>query len=229
VLALQLALLLLVALVPAIVLVIRLRNAELSRREPWRVLWRAFGWGAVFAAGIAIVAERFLDARFDSVLLWPAAPALTVSIVLVAPLVEELAKAAGLGIIDDRDPEPEDGYIYGGAVGLGFAATENAFYVLNAFLLSGESGAFTTALYRGLVTVPLHGAVSAIAGYGIWQARYGGRRLAAVWALAAAFALHAAYNALAATQLAWAALLAAALAVVAYLRITRRVVVLDAR
>ncbi|HUR68748.1 MAG TPA: PrsW family intramembrane metalloprotease [Candidatus Thermoplasmatota archaeon] len=224
--ALRLALLLAVALAPPIILAVRLRNAERHRREPWRVLWRAFAWGATGAAIVAILLESAFDARLRDATFF--APGFSVSVVLLAPLIEELLKALGLRFIDDAHPEPEDGYIYGGAVGLGFAATENTIYILSAFLTGGEQGAFVTALYRGIATVALHGAASAIAGRGIWRARYGG---AWGWALAgvlAAVAIHVVYNALAAVATGWATLAAAALAVVAYLRMMRRVAVLDA-
>lgn len=222
-----LALLLLIAFAPSIILAVRLRNAELHRREPWRALARAFLWGAVGAATLSILAESVLQDRFAgaAVIL----PALPLTVVLIAPLIEEVAKATGLFLIRDPAPEPEDGYIYGGAVGLGFAATENAIYVLSAFLVHGEDSAMATALYRGIATVALHGAASAIAGYGIWQARYGGHRMAAVWALLAAIALHMAYNGLSRLQPGWATLLAAGIALVAYLRIMRRVRILDER
>lgn len=223
---LQLLLLLLVALAPPIILAVRLRNAERRRREPWRVLWRAFLWGALIAATLAILFEGYLDEHFGQAVI--AATTLSVTVVMVAPFVEELVKALGLRVIDDHDPEPEDGYIYGGAVGLGFAATENVIYILSAYLFAGERIAFVTALYRGVATVALHGAASAIAGHGVWRARYGGGGMGwAVWGISAAVVLHVAYNALTAMSVGWAALAAAAVAVVAYMRMMRRVRVLD--
>lgn len=223
----EVLLLLAVALAPPLILAARLRNAERHRREPWRVLWRAFAWGALVAAALSIIIELTLAPVFgDRSFLIAAFP---VGIVLVAPLVEELTKALGLRIVDDRDPEPEDGYIYGGAVGLGFAATENSFYILSAFTFAGQEVAFATALYRGVATVALHGAASAIAGHGIWRARYGGSRLWAVWGIGGAIALHVFYNGLAGLSVGWATLAAAGIAILAYLRIMRRVVVLDSR
>lgn len=223
--ALQLVLLLAAALAPPVILSIRLRNVERHRPEPWRVLWRAFAWGATLGAALAIAAETWLDARFAGAAV--IGTGLSVSIVLVAPIVEELAKTLGLRVIRDPAAEPEDGYIYGGAVGLGFAATENTIYILAAFVLSGQETAFATALYRGVATVALHGAASAIAGHGIWRARAEGRMAWAAWGLLAAIALHVSYNALAALTSGWATLAAAGMALVAYLRIVRRVRVLD--
>lgn len=223
---LRLVLLFLIALAPPVILAIRLRNAEDTRPEPWRVLASAFLWGATLAAALAIFVQTTLDDRFRAVLI--PGTALSLLTVVIAPFSEELAKALGLRLIDDKHPEPEDGYIYGGAVGLGFAATENTIYILSAYLVGGEQLASTTALYRGIATVALHGAASAIAGHGIWRARYGGEGYGwALWGVGAAFLLHVGYNALAATQLGWATLAAAGIAVVAYLRMIRRVRVLD--
>lgn len=222
---LEAALLLLIAFVPPTILAIRLRNAERRRREPWQSVSRAFAWGATLAATISIVLESTLDRALGGAALFP--PLLPVTLVLIAPFIEEIAKALGLGVIRDDDPEPEDGYIYGGAIGLGFAATENTIYILSALLTSGQDLAMATALYRGIATVALHGAASAVAGHGVWWARYGGRPLALWTGLASAIALHVAYNALSAVALGWATLAAAALALVAYMRIMRRVRVLD--
>lgn len=237
---LQLLLLFAVALAPPVILSYRLRNAERYRPEPYRVLAQAFAWGAFLAAAIAIVAQYALLKYFGAS--WFFDARLTIMVVLVAPIVEELAKALGLRLIRDDHPEPEDGYIYGGAVGLGFAATENAIYIMYALALAGEDSAIATALYRGVATVALHGAASAVAGHGIWRARYGGpvaKRGAdvaaatwghswwALWGIAAAIGLHIAYNALSALSLPWATLLAAGVAVVAYLRMMVRVRALD--
>lgn len=223
--AVQLVLLVLVSLVPPVILSYRLRNVERYRPEPYVVLAQAFAWGAFFAAAIAIVASRLLLGYFGTA--WFYDVRLTVMAVLVAPVVEELSKALGLRLIRDRDPEPEDGYIYGGAVGLGFAATENTIYILSALATAGESTAIATALYRGVATVALHGAATALAGHGVWRARYGGQPWWALWGIGAAIALHVGYNALSKLSLPWATLAAAGVAVVAYMRIMVRVRALD--
>lgn len=225
---LTLSLLILIAFVPPVILAVRLRNAEAQRREPWRALLHAFLWGAVPAAFLSIALEVYLDGHLPE-----PPPVLTfiplstvvfpVSTVLFAPLIEEVAKALGLLRVRGEHPDPEDGYIYGGAIGLGFAATENVVYILSAFVVAGEAVAFQTALYRGIATVSLHGACSAIAGYGLWQARYGRRLKTGLAGMTLAIVLHMGYNALASQTLGWATLAAAGLAIVAYLLMMRRV------
>lgn len=223
--ALTLALLLCVSLAPPLILSYRLRNAERHRPEPYLVLAQAFAWGAFLAAAIAILASRLLLEHFGTA--WVVDPRLTVVTVLVAPIVEELSKALGLRVIRDEHPEPEDGYIYGGAVGLGFAATENTIYVLSALAVAGTQTAMATALYRGVAIVALHGAASAIAGHGIWRARYGGRPWWALWGIGSAILLHVGYNVLSKLSLPWATLAAAGVAVVAYMRMMVRIRALD--
>jgi hypothetical protein len=61
-----------------------------------------------------------------------------------------------------------DGVVYGTAVGLGFAAHENLGY------LAGANDWETLAIMRGILTVPFHGALGAIAGAYIASARFGG-------------------------------------------------------
>lgn len=229
-----LSLLLLLAFLPPVLLAVRLRNAERRRREPWRAIVQAFLWGALGAALASIVLEGYIgEATGGADVFFLGFP---LTIVLLAPVIEEVAKAVGLFTIRDDDPEPEDGLIYGGVVGLGFAATENVVYVLGAFVTGGQEQAFATALFRTVATVGLHGAATAITGYGVWGARYGTRQGSWLVSLLGAVALHAGYNALVtkagtggAFRQAVPTLLAIVVALVAYRRILRRVRALDAR
>lgn len=202
--------LLLAAFLPPLLFAVRLRNAERHRREPWQALGKAFLWGAFGATLLAVLFESLLfpllpadeqplvpegtEAGAEALVL---AGAITLAAVVVAPLVEELTKAMGLRFVRDEDPEPEDGAIYGGMMGLGFAGTETAFYIAIAYGLQGIETAAATAIVRGVATVSLHGASTAISGHGYWQARHGGRRGAFLGALLVAMLFHGAYNALA--------------------------------
>lgn len=229
--AATLVVLVLLALLPAAILIVRLRNVEVHEREPWREVGRAALWGATGGALLAIAAEllalRLLGPSSYGLPLQILPVGLPLLTVVVAPLVEEVAKALGLFLVRDPAPEPEDGFVYGGAAGLGFAATENLFYVGAAFALGGADAAGATALYRGIVTVPLHAATTALVGYGVWAFRYGRRPLAILGTLAGAVGLHAVYNAISGTGEALAILAAGGLAVVAFLAMVARVRALD--
>jgi RsiW-degrading membrane proteinase PrsW (M82 family) len=218
------AALLAISFIPPLLLVVRLRNAERSRREPWRAIRRAFLWGAVGATLVAIFAESALASALGDPMIF----GISSLAIVLAPTIEEVAKAMGLLLVADADAEPEDGLIYGAVAGLGFAATENAAYIAGAFLLGGGDLAITTAIYRGIATVALHASATALSGYGIWAARY--RTVQGSWvaSLVAAILLHAVYNLLASLDLALAMVAALLLAVVTFSGIFKRIRRLDA-
>ena len=84
---------------------------------------------------------------------------------------EEIAKVGLIAAValESRDfDEPMDGVVYGAAVGLGFAAVEiSRPATQNANLVA-------VAVMRGVLSVPFHGALGAIAGAYIAGARFGG-------------------------------------------------------
>ncbi|MBP7087404.1 MAG: PrsW family intramembrane metalloprotease, partial [Methanomassiliicoccales archaeon] len=71
--------------------------------------------------------------------------------------------------------EPEDGFIYGAAAGLGFAAMENIFYNSSA-LIDGYEVFLATALTRAVASTLLHASASAVLGYGIARKYLDGAR-----------------------------------------------------
>lgn len=228
--------LVLAAFLPPLFFAVRMRHAERHRPEPWQALAKAFLWGAFVATLLAFLVETFLFPLVGEPGIEPLVPeaeratflgALSLASVVVAPLVEEAAKAVGLRFVHDDDPEPEDGAIYGGMIGLGFAATETAFYVMLAYALAGLEAALATAAIRGVATTALHGAATAISGHGYWESRHGRRRGAFVRALLAAMLLHALYNWLAGFESLVALVAAAALALVVWGYVRRRVQRLD--
>jgi RsiW-degrading membrane proteinase PrsW (M82 family) len=142
-----------------------------NRREPARVVLATFLLGAasafllsylhISAPGIADltnwpIVQTYLHATFE----------------VAAP--EEAAKLIVLVFFCSRFiayDHPMEGVIYGSAVGLGFAAYENLFY-----LASNPDDWKTIALMRGLLTVPVHGALGVIIGIYVAWARFGDRR-----------------------------------------------------
>jgi RsiW-degrading membrane proteinase PrsW (M82 family) len=159
--------------------------------------------------------------------------------VILAPLVEESAKA--WGVPRRNILEPEDGMIYGAAVGLGFAATENMLYLFSALTESVESFV-ATAVLRAVTSTLLHASATAVAGYGISRAiffRKQGARESWLPYLALAMLIHALFNLFASLgdlvqteeQVAFALiglLLASSLALGAFLVIRGRIRALDA-
>ncbi len=113
---------------------------------PWRNLLFAFAWGACAAALIAIVANSFATRWIATATADPAG-ADTLGATVIAPVVEETAKAAAvllLFLFRRRDFHGIlGGVVAAGFTATGFAFTENVLYLGNAFgtdQLTGGSG-----------------------------------------------------------------------------------------
>jgi len=103
-------------------------------------------------------------------------------VVIVAPIVEELAKFSVVrwgAYKDARFNEPMDGIIYAVSAALGFASLENVFYLFNSYSQYEVSrsgnilGSFlATFLIRALLSVPSHAINSAMWGYALGMAKF---------------------------------------------------------
>jgi RsiW-degrading membrane proteinase PrsW (M82 family) len=200
-----LATLLLVAFVPPLAFMVRIRNAEHFDRNPWWLMLFVFAWGAVGAIVIAVVGESWLGIQLDTyrpqrvpTLMWLA--------VLLGPLVEEPAKAVILVFLSKRRMrEEEDGLVYGAAAGLGFSATENLAYELQALATHGFAGWLATSIMRMLTSTLLHASCSAVAGWGIARGKLQAGVDGSAWKyLAVAMLMHGLFNFLATLPLLFA-------------------------
>ncbi|WP_225826816.1 PrsW family intramembrane metalloprotease [Streptomyces naphthomycinicus] len=113
---------------------------------PWRNLVFAFAWGACAAALIAIVANSFAT-RWIATSTADPASADTLGATVIAPIVEESAKAAAVLLVflfRRRDfTGIVDGVVIAGITATGFAFTENILYLGTAFgtdQLTGDRG-----------------------------------------------------------------------------------------
>jgi RsiW-degrading membrane proteinase PrsW (M82 family) len=169
---------------------------DLYSSGSFRTVALCFAWGLV-AFGLAYVVntgvrqyllmDRLGMDFFQS---------LTVTVILVAPIVEELLKSLIL-IYLGRRPDFTyfvDGAIYGFAVGIAFSILENFFYIAQA----GGAGQGTMAVIsRSFSTCLMHGSASALVGVSIGRFRYGhggSRILSAFLGWAAAMLLHSGFN-----------------------------------
>jgi RsiW-degrading membrane proteinase PrsW (M82 family) len=146
---------------PAFVLIYEL---DLYEREPVSMMLGAFAWGAFAATALALDAAGWnevlaLAGGADAAARWGP--------VLVAPLIEEFVKAAGLVLLAliarDEIDDVMDGFVYGAICGLGFAVIEDVVYFVAAFggsvgdIAEGfaarvlASGLYGHVLYTGLV------------------------------------------------------------------------------
>ena len=166
-------------------------------REPWYLVAGAFGWGAGGAIFIAIVASLTIAAPFHLVITKGAV--MSLSIVVIAPFVEEIAKGIILVPLafHRKFDGLVDGMVYGAIVGLGFAVTENFFYYLGVFAKSGVASWAFTVVLRTFCSTWMHALASGLTGAAIGYAKFAhgkARWLVPPLGLLLAMAVHCFYN-----------------------------------
>lgn len=138
------------AVLPVPLLVAAFRWLDRVEPGPWRNLIFAFAWGACAAALIAIVANSFATRWIATATADPSS-ADTLGATVIAPIVEESAKAAAVLLVflfRRRDfTGIVDGVVIAGITATGFAFTENILYLGTAFGTDQMSGG------RGLASV----------------------------------------------------------------------------
>jgi protease PrsW len=202
-----LVLIVVVSIVPPILYLIWVRNAEICRRESMNSVLMAFAFAAVVSLGAAYIIEVILvdtlysPGSFLTQGFWGIKPndqnvQLLVLAVFVAPIVEEMTKSWTVLFMRSRLNEIEDGLVYGAAAGLGFAAVENILYNGSA-LASGAEVFLVVAISRALTSTLLHASATAVTGYVIALSKF--HRMAGhpqSWAIyyVGAVVLHASFN-----------------------------------
>jgi len=144
-------------------------------KEPLKLLLGVFTWGAVVAAGSAYLINTLSSIGIYMITQSDFASKLTVS-TLVAPVVEETLKGAAVLIVylifRSEFDSPLDGIIYGGVTALGFAATENIWYIHKlGFLESGWRGLLDLTFIRVVLVGWQHPFYTAFIGLGFAIAR----------------------------------------------------------
>ncbi len=166
-------------------------------KEPLGLAVVAFLWGAVPAIVVSIIAELLLN-----IPLVPLGEGLAYQVVsssLVAPVIEEVAKAlALLGLFFFWRHEFDnvlDGIIYGALIGFGFAMTEDAVYSIASL---GEGGWGAVVFMRTVLFGFNHSFFTALTGIGLGYARLARARwkrwLAPLVGLGTAIIFHAVHN-----------------------------------
>ncbi len=144
-------------------------------KEPLLLLGGVFIWGAVVAAGSAFLINTVLGVGIYVFTGSDVATDLATGS-LIAPLVEEILKGMavlGVFLIFRREFDSVlDGIIYAGVVALGFAATENTYYIYNfGYLETGWAGLLTMTLIRTVLVGWQHPFYTAFTGIGLALAR----------------------------------------------------------
>lgn len=142
-------------------------------REPMWLLGVAFTWGASGAIAIGLVlggASTWLLGRFSAELASLLGP------VLIAPLVEEPAKALAVAAVlwSRHFDNMTDGFVYGAAVGLGFGMTENYLYFERVASTGSVGSLAVTIVIRTLFSAVMHAMASAVFGSALGAARFRG-------------------------------------------------------
>jgi RsiW-degrading membrane proteinase PrsW (M82 family) len=171
-------------------------------KEPKALLGAAFFWGVVVAAGGAfIINTAFGMGIYIFTGSEGAAEVGTTSI--IAPIVEETLKGMAVLIVfflfRKEFDSVLDGIIYGGIVGLGFAATENTLYIYrNGYLESGWAGLFTLVFIRVILVGWMHAFFTAFTGIGLAISRVNKnilvKLIAPVVGIGVAMSIHAFHN-----------------------------------
>ena len=144
-------------------------------KEPLALLGGVFTWGAVVAAGTAFTINTLLGLGIFVFTNSNAATDLATGS-LFAPLVEETLKGLavlGVFLIFRREFDSVlDGIIYAGVAALGFAATENVYYIYNyGYLEGGWGGLFSLSVVRVILVGWQHPFYTAFIGIGLALAR----------------------------------------------------------
>lgn len=144
-------------------------------KEPILLLGGVFAWGAVVAAGSAFLINTMLGIGI-SVFTGSAFATDLATGSLVAPLVEETLKGLavlGVFLVFHREFDSVlDGIIYAGVAALGFAATENTYYIYTyGFQESGWSGLLLLTFVRVILVGWQHPFYTSFIGIGLAIAR----------------------------------------------------------
>ena len=170
----KVAVLILVAFLPSLLYMRWIRNAEIYNREPWLAITLVFLWGAITAIVIAAIIEalamyaygKYLERTYEFLRQNESLQTLVLACI-IAPFVEEGAKVLGVYFARRHLIEIEDGFIYGAAAGLGFAATENLLYESMTLVKFGLIFYIIIVLVRTTSSALLHGSATAVSGYGL--------------------------------------------------------------
>ncbi len=191
-------------IVVSALLLVFIRYADRYEREPWGILFLTVVWGAI----PAIILSCIFEVAFQTPISYMAGPeaAAVVGAVVIAPVVEEIAKAVAILFVvliyRAEFDDVLDGMVYGAAVGIGFSFVEDGMYFIGALAEGGWSGGAVVFALRNIAFILNHSLFAALTGIGFGLARVFHRNTAAkfLWPLAGltcAIAFHGLHNLLA--------------------------------
>jgi RsiW-degrading membrane proteinase PrsW (M82 family) len=161
--------------IPAFVYAMFVFWLDRYEKEPVLLLGGVFIWGAVVAAGGAFILNTLFGL---SVFLFTGSETATdlATGSISAPLVEESLKGFAVLIVflifRNEFDNILDGIVYAGVAALGFAATENSFYIFSyGYQEAGYEGIMVLACVRNILVGWQHPFYTAFIGIGLAMAR----------------------------------------------------------
>jgi len=181
--------LLLLAVAPIFIIIIYIYFKDKYEKEPKRLLLYNFLLGAI----LSIIVTTIIYYVFDYMLPLTNNTSIFQQFIkafIVVGLTEEFSKYIIVRYYAQKNKnfnEPFDGIVYAVMVSMGFAATENIFYVL--------VGGYQTALLRAFTAVPAHATFGILMGYYMGKAKFSNNRIALnLTGLLLAIIFHGAYD-----------------------------------
>ena len=145
----------LAAIIPMSIYVVLIWKFDRYDREPFKLVFTNYLWGALGAIVLALIGSIFFT-MIASLFIRDSVQLSRFGAVIVAPFVEEITKGLFLliTITNKKFDNITDGIVYGGAIGLGFGMTENFLY----FVTYGESIAnwLMLVVVRSLFSAVMH-------------------------------------------------------------------------
>lgn len=162
-------------------------------REPFFLLGGVFLWGAIVAAGAAFFINTTLGLGVFALTSSRALTELTTG-TLIAPIVEELLKGIAVILVflffRNEFDSILDGIVYAAITALGFAATENIYYIYHyGYNENGISGLLGLSFIRIIMVGWQHPFYTVFTGIGLAIARLNKRGLIKVAAVSIGFSL----------------------------------------
>jgi len=144
-------------------------------REPLLLIAVAFFWGAVVSIILSVVVEVVLSLPL---LFFSQAVQNTVNYVVLAPLIEEIAKSLILFALffHRRFNRILDGIVYGAVVGFGFAASENLLYYVSTYFTQGVGIWVIIVILRTVFASVGHAIFTSITGAGVGLMKFSRKR-----------------------------------------------------
>jgi len=169
---------------------------DLYSSGSFRTVVTCFVWGLIAFALALGTNTAIKDYLLQGALGIDSYRAFTLTVVLVAPIAEEILKSLAL-LYYVRRPDFTyfvDGAIYGFAAGIGFSVLENLWYMSQP---AAAGQGLVLVISRAFSTCLMHGSASALVGVSIGRFQYGHGRtrvLSTIVGWAAAISLHVGFN-----------------------------------